>query len=80
MKIGIKYSRKSLVLSAIIICVFFFVKCTENGKPVTEESAPIKFEEFAGSAKCAGCHSDIYNSHIQTAHYLTANASRRKFY
>lgn len=79
MKIGIKYSRKSLVLSAIIICVFFFVKCTESGKPVTEESAPIKFEEFAGSAKCAGCHSDIYNSHIQTAHYLTAKPAEENF-
>ena len=79
MKIGIKYSRKSLVLLAMIICVFFFVKCTENGKPVAEESAPVQFGDFAGSAKCAGCHSDIYNSHIQTAHYLTATPAEEKF-
>ena len=54
MNIKIKHSRKSLVLFAIVICVFFLVKCTENGKSVTVESAQINFEEFAGKTQRAG--------------------------
>ncbi len=29
-------------------------------------------EQFAGAAACAGCHRDIYNTHIHTAHYRSS--------
>lgn len=36
------------------------------------DTSAINFEKFAGSSSCAGCHKDIYNTHIKTAHYLTS--------
>jgi len=27
-------------------------------------------KKFAGSAVCADCHKDIYDTHLETAHYL----------
>jgi len=36
------------------------------------DTTAINFEQFAGSSSCAGCHKDIYNTHIKTAHYLTS--------
>jgi len=35
--------------------------------------------KFAGSAVCAGCHKDIYESHIKTAHYLDSRPAAKKF-
>ncbi len=35
-------------------------------------------EQFVGSATCMECHSDIYASHIQTAHYNTSAQANAK--
>ena len=35
--------------------------------------------KFAGSAACAGCHKDIYESHIKTAHYLDSRPAAKEF-
>ena len=35
--------------------------------------------KFAGSAVCASCHKDIYESHIKTAHYLDSRPAAKKF-
>ena len=47
-----------------------------RSEPVVEinitDTALTRFEDFAGSASCAGCHKDIYESHIKTAHFLTS--------
>jgi hypothetical protein len=36
-------------------------------------------KKFAGSAACAGCHKDIYESHIKTAHYLDSRPAGEEF-
>jgi len=33
---------------------------------------------YAGSAACAGCHKDIYESHIRTAHYLDSRPATKE--
>jgi Cytochrome c554 and c-prime len=35
-------------------------------------------KQFAGSASCANCHKEIYNSHIHTAHFLTSGIADEK--
>lgn len=35
--------------------------------------------KFAGSAVCATCHKDIYESHIKTAHYLDSRPAAKEF-
>lgn len=34
--------------------------------------------KFIGSASCAACHKDIYNTHIQTAHYRDSRPAARE--
>lgn len=41
-----------------------FDQSSQPGGPKQQE------KRFAGSASCASCHHEIYQSHIQTAHYL----------
>jgi Cytochrome c554 and c-prime len=84
MGIKIKYRRSVLVLFTIIVAVFILVRCMghENEKkPVAGQTSeePASFEEYANSEKCAGCHKEIYESHIKTAHYLTAQPAIEKY-
>lgn len=61
-----------IILLIIVLFVFFFATCINH---TSEQSAIITNharEQFAGSASCAGCHKDIYDNHINTAHYLTS--------
>lgn len=63
-------------LSLFLISIFFFVRCIDNEhKKIKDEHTGDPFAQFAGSAACAGCHKDIYQAHIHTAHYLTSAAS-----
>jgi nitrate/TMAO reductase-like tetraheme cytochrome c subunit len=43
-----------------------------------EDPSAVRFEDFAGSEKCAGCHKNIYNAYIQTAHYRTLQPPEEK--
>lgn len=81
-------SRQSvLVVLAIVVCVFVFARCN-NAEEVKEEVreevkqeeiSGVKFEDFAREQKCAGCHKAIYETHIQTAHFATAQPAEEKF-
>ena len=72
------YYRTYLIIFLFILSVFFLSKCIDrNGNdPLAEKTSvdttTIRFEDFAGSSSCAGCHKDIYNSHVKTAHFLTS--------
>ena len=74
----IKY-RTVLVLSTLILTVFVLVQCVNQEseqKPVAE---PAGFEDYTIAEKCEGCHKEIYNSHIHTAHYLTAQPATEQY-
>ncbi|GLU44029.1 hypothetical protein Musp01_16530 [Muricauda sp. NBRC 101325] len=53
--------------------IFFFTHGEEEYVTVSE-SLPVHYngEQFAGSESCIACHQEIYQSHIQTAHYNTS--------
>lgn len=57
---------------------FFFLTqvytCKEDIKPVR-----VTYDQFAGSDKCVQCHKEIYDQHIQSAHYLTAKPVEPKW-
>jgi len=36
-------------------------------------------KKFAGSAVCADCHKDIYDTHLETAHYLDSRPAAKQF-
>ena len=55
----------------------FFAKCIEQqdksiGGDRLKPPEDLKGKAFAGSVVCGECHKDIYEKHLQTAHYLTS--------
>ena len=51
--------------------------CDLKKNTTQKEDQDIK--KYAGSAVCADCHKDIYDSNIKTAHYLDSRPAARKF-
>ena len=74
------YRRTVIAMSTIIISVFLLAKCVnetkeDNGKQDESKAlnhAPAAWNQFAGSKVCASCHRYIYESHLNTTHYLTS--------
>jgi hypothetical protein len=81
---GMPYRRSLLLCSGIILCTFFLAECIDHkaGPAQTATAATgtgVQYGEFAGSEACAGCHKEIYASHIHTAHYLTTRPAKADF-
>ena len=80
MKRILRFKRTTLVIFFVVICIFILAKCINNTNDKTDEiisdkSGAIKnisYQQFAGSAKCAGCHKNIYEDHLCTGHYRTS--------
>ncbi|HET9430711.1 MAG TPA: multiheme c-type cytochrome [Chitinophagaceae bacterium] len=66
------YPRTLLIISFIVLCGFLLTKCMNSGSKNDGLIRDLEGNVFAGSASCASCHKDIYESHIKTAHYLTS--------
>ncbi len=76
-----QYRSASLTVLIIISCMFFFSTCINNSNTKTESAATAassKYSLFAGSSSCSNCHKDIYESHIQTAHFRTSETASAK--
>jgi hypothetical protein len=71
--------RSLVTISGIMACVILLTQCVsnENDKTVPEEK--MNLGSFAGSTSCAGCHKNIYDSHIHTAHYLTTRPAMKEY-
>jgi len=52
-----------------------FVKCINHPVNNLIQNQKVNYIAYAGSLTCAKCHRKIYDSHIQTAHYLTSQKS-----
>ena len=83
MRIKIKYRRSLLVLISIVSAVFILARCVNNEeKDKTPKNRvdkePITFNSYISSDHCTGCHKEIYDSHIKTAHYLAGQPSSEK--
>lgn len=78
MKKQLRYSRQYLIIFTVIACVFLLSTCMNNEEKADElpsapqQSSATAFSDFAGSQSCAGCHKDIYKTHLNTAHFLTS--------
>lgn len=79
---GIKEHRRFIItISIIVSCIFLLTKCIdkEEEKKVPAQTAKISFDQFAGSDACARCHKNIFDTHIQTAHYLSTRPAEEKY-
>jgi nitrate/TMAO reductase-like tetraheme cytochrome c subunit len=82
---GIGYHKRSaIVLLCILCCIFILIRCIDNGskkeatKAATTATRKVNFAQYAGSQTCAQCHKKIYESHVQTNHYLTSAPATEK--
>jgi hypothetical protein len=71
--------RKTLTVSIIMASIIFLTQCISREQEKKETAGKNGIELFAGSASCAGCHKDIYFSHLKTAHYLTTRPPLKEF-
>jgi nitrate/TMAO reductase-like tetraheme cytochrome c subunit len=68
-----QYRSSSVIIFIILLCILFFTTCINNEKDKHDDNTLNKnYEKFAGSGKCISCHKNIYDSHMQTAHFLTS--------
>ena len=81
MTIKIKYHRLSLVLISMVSVVVVLARCVSDEKKDSAAAEPdsITFESYTTAEKCAGCHKDIYDRHLNTAHYLTGQPAQANF-
>lgn len=73
------YRRLTITISIIVLSVFLLIKCINKQSQDKGVIQDIDGKQFAGSAVCASCHKNIYDSHIQTAHYLTSQPASDKY-
>ncbi|MFT3682236.1 MAG: multiheme c-type cytochrome [Ferruginibacter sp.] len=78
MRANSKYRNTAVVISVFVVMVFVFARCMSGGEK-KEANGTVDFENYAGSEKCASCHSDIYKKHLHTAHYLTSQPADSNF-
>lgn len=81
MKIIRIYRRTTILFTLITACIFFLAECVSKSsqEPQAPEAASPPVMEFAGSQSCAGCHKDIYEKHLKTAHYLTSRPAAARY-
>jgi Cytochrome c554 and c-prime len=73
-------SSSYVVIGLLAIVYFGNVMFTTSDQPSKNSLLQTNNEKkFAGSASCAGCHKDIYESHIKTAHYLDSRPASKEF-
>ena len=75
----IKYHSSAIIISMIFLCVVIFTTCINKQKEKAENnSLTSNYSEYAGSASCANCHKDIYQNHINSAHFHTSETATLK--
>ena len=72
-------SRSLVTVCTIVSCVFLISQCINKNSDEPEVITNAKGEQFAGSATCANCHKNIYESHLTTAHHLTSQPALQKY-
>jgi len=79
MNFNFMYRRSALTISCIIAGVLVLTQCVnKQTEKIPEEKKP-DIALFAGSAACAGCHKNIFESHLHTAHYLTTRPALQQY-
>lgn len=75
-----KIKRQNVVILLISILVYLGnVMSVSLNDTTAQKKLAAEEKRFAGSASCASCHSEIYKSHIQTAHYLDSRPASKEF-
>ncbi len=61
--------KKILILTSCCLVILILNNCISEQK----RSKDSRGEDYAGSVKCKGCHKEIYDAYLKTAHNLTSS-------
>jgi Cytochrome c554 and c-prime/NapC/NirT cytochrome c family, N-terminal region len=73
----VKYRRSFAIVTALVLLVCLLIRCMDN-EANNNKTDGRSFASYAGSRKCARCHRDIYEKHLQTAHQLTSQPAGKE--
>lgn len=71
--------RKAITITGISAGVLLSTQCMNKETKKTLPVDQVEPGSFAGSGSCAGCHKNIYDSHLHTAHYLTTRPAEKEY-
>jgi hypothetical protein len=73
--------RLNIITIALVVVVCLLTQCIDEnpGGSNAAQSTAAGFNQFAGSETCGGCHKDIYEKHLNTAHFLTSRPAMEKY-
>src|SRR5688572_13656564 len=76
--------RKRLTwITATLItgCILLLSQCVDQDIKNQADDADTEMlpAGFAGSVSCRGCHPDIYESHVNTAHFKTTRPAEERY-
>ena len=72
------FPLKKIVVGAVLLLVYFLTYQCKNPNIASDyqDVEPVALHKngqtFAGSTSCIACHSDIYDTHLKTAHFNTS--------
>jgi hypothetical protein len=74
------FQYRSSAITFLLICasIIFFTRCINNEKDKPGNKLAANYAMFAGSVSCIKCHKNIYDTHINTAHFHTSEAATDK--
>ena len=73
------YPRSALTFTVICCSIFLLTQCIQKKQADDGTIKNSKGQQFSGSASCANCHKNIYDTHIHTAHYLTSKQGSEQY-
>ncbi|MEO5682561.1 MAG: multiheme c-type cytochrome [Chitinophagaceae bacterium] len=73
-----RYRRSAIAICLITCCAVLLTRCINRQSEELAGVKKVNFSQFAGSASCAGCHKNIYDTHINTAHYNSSQPASAK--
>ena len=71
-----KYKHCLLIISTLFFAVALLTKCIGNND--SDKAKPGANKQFSSAAACITCHKDIYEKHMETAHFLTSQVATAK--
>ncbi len=73
-----KFRHSAQLILVTITSIFFLIKCVDREEKKLSANQAINYNSFAGSAKCANCHQNIYDQYVQTSHFQTSQIANEK--
>jgi hypothetical protein len=78
MKLILAYKRSATAVLVLIFSVLLLTQCVNGTNNDEQADANAMEATFAGSKSCEGCHKDVYDKHLESAHYLSSQPASAK--